>query len=66
MPPTPVNISPADDSSWEVSPIERFEANKHFQKLDSNRNGYVEGKQATNFMWNYNLSSEDLARIWYV
>lgn len=64
-PPTPVHITPADDS-WEVSPIERFEANKHFQKLDSNRNGYVEGKQATNFMWNYNLSSEDLARIWYV
>ena len=65
IPPTPVHILPAD-VSWDVSPIERFEANKHFQKLDYNRNGYIEGKQAANFMLNYNLSSEDLARIWYV
>ena len=66
MPPTPEYIPPAADDSWDVSPIERFEANKHFQKLDYNRNGYIEGKQAANFMLNYNLSSEDLARIWYV
>jgi epidermal growth factor receptor substrate 15 len=64
-PTTPAHIPPAE-VSWDVSPIERFEANKHFQKLDPNRNGYIEGKQAANFMWNYNLSSEDLARIWYV
>jgi epidermal growth factor receptor substrate 15 len=54
------------DDSWDVTPIEKFEANKHFQKLDFNCNGYIEGKQAANFMWNYNLSSEDLARILYV
>ena len=66
MPPTPEYVPPAADDSWDVSPIERFEANKHFQKLDYNRNGYIEGKQAANFMLNYNLSSEDLARIWYV
>jgi epidermal growth factor receptor substrate 15 len=65
IPPTSGHIPPAHDS-WDVSPIERSEANKHFQKLDSDRNGYIEGKQATNFMWNYNLSSEDLAHIWYV
>lgn len=58
---TPVHIL---DDSWDVLPIERFEANKHFQKLDFNRIGYIEGKQATNFMLNYKLSSEDLARIW--
>ena len=61
--PTPVHILPADNS-WDVLPIERFEAIKHFQKLDFNRNGYIEGKQAANFMLNYNLSSEDLAHIW--
>ena len=59
--PTPGHIL---EDSWDVLPIERFEANKHFQELDFNRNGYIEGKQAANFMLNYNLSSEDLARIW--
>ena len=63
--PTPEYNFPADDS-WDVLPIERFEANKHFQELDSNRNGYIEGKQAANFMRNYNLSSKDVAHIWYV
>ena len=62
----PVTTSTPADDSWDVTPIEIFEADKHFQKLDFNRNGYIEGKQAANFMWNYNLSSEDLARIWYV
>ena len=65
IPSTSVYNIPTDDS-WDVSANEMFEANKHFQKLDFNRNGYIEGKQAANFMWNYNLSSEDLARIWYV
>lgn len=65
LPPTPAHNPPAD-VSWDVLPIERFEANKHFQKLDYNRNGYIERKQAANFMLNYNLSSEDFARIWYV
>lgn len=61
----PTSVHTLDDS-WDVLPMERFEANKHFQKLDFNRNGYIEGRQAANFMLNYNLSSEDLARIWYV
>ena len=61
MLPSPVYIP---EDSWDVLPVERFEANKLFQKLDFNRNGYIEGKQAANFMLNYNLSSEDLARIW--
>ena len=65
----PIRRAPVDlpaDGAWDVSPIERFEANKHFQKLDFDRNGYIEGKQAVNFMLNYNLPSEDLARIRYV
>lgn len=61
--PGPAPVHTLDDS-WDVLPFERLEANKHFQKLDFNRNGYIEGKQAANFMLNYNLSSEDLARIW--
>ena len=60
---TPVHIL---NDSWDVLPIERLQANKIFQDLDFNRNGYIEGKQAANFMMNYNLSSEELARIWYV
>ena len=52
--------------SWDITPIEMFEANKHFQKLDLDRKGYIEGKTVTSFMSNYNLVSEDLARIWCV
>lgn len=62
--PTPGNIPLVD--SWDVSPIERFEANKHFQKLDLDSKGYLEKKTVTNFMSTYNLVPEDLARIWYV
>ena len=64
--PTPVHISSADDDPWDVSPIERFEANKHFQKLDLDQKGYIEGKTVTQFMSTYNLVSEDLAHIWCV
>lgn len=64
IPLTPVHNPPADD--WDVPPVERVEADKHFRKLDLDRNGYIEGKTAANFMLSYRLSSADLARIWCV
>jgi hypothetical protein len=62
---TPAHSPPADDS-WDVSPIEKFEADKQFQKLDLDHKGYIGAKTVTNFISSYNLVSEDLARIWCV
>jgi epidermal growth factor receptor substrate 15 len=64
IPMIPVHSLP--DDSWDVSLIERAEAENHFQKLDLDHKGYIEGVTAANFMLSYKLSSADLAHIWCV
>ena len=51
---------------WDVSEVERAEADKYFGGLDPNNKGVVEGEMALPFMMASGLAVETLAHIWCV
>ncbi|TFK38056.1 hypothetical protein BDQ12DRAFT_606218 [Crucibulum laeve] len=62
-------ISPGASSSsytshWDVDAHERLEYNHHFDLLDSQNRGFVDGDAAAKFMLKFKLPAEDRAHIW--
>ena len=51
---------------WDVSDVERAEADKYFGGLDPNNKGVIEGEMALPFMMASGLPVETLAHIWSV
>ncbi|KAG5646744.1 hypothetical protein DXG03_002426 [Asterophora parasitica] len=52
------------DVGWEINPVAKATADYHFDSLDPEKTGFVEGDVAAKFMLGYDLRSEDLAHIW--
>jgi epidermal growth factor receptor substrate 15 len=50
--------------SWDVSPTEKASSDRHFDTLDSQKQGYIEGDVAVPFMLDSTLAEEVLAEIW--
>jgi epidermal growth factor receptor substrate 15 len=48
----------------DVSPAEKASSDRHFDTLDSQKRGYIEGDVAVPFMLDSTLPAEDLAEIW--
>lgn len=51
---------------WDVKPTIRARADRHFDILDPDGRGFVEGEAAAKFMLRYRLPPDDLAQIWSV
>jgi epidermal growth factor receptor substrate 15 len=50
--------------AWDVSPAEKASSDRHFDTLDSQKRGYIEGDVAVPFMLDSTLPAEVLAEIW--
>lgn len=51
---------------WDVTPAEKASADAFFDKLDTQKRGYIEGDVAVPFMLESKLPGGDLAQVWYV
>ena len=51
-------------AAWDVTPVEKANADKLFDNLDSQKRGYIEGDVAVPFMIDSKLPENDLALIW--
>lgn len=60
---SPLDATQIDD--WDVTPAERLDADHHYDTLDPDPSGYVEGDVAAKFLLRFKLPPEDLAHIWY-
>jgi len=62
------SISPTrENSEWDVSVIEQAEAQSHFNNLDIDKKGLLDGDESARFMLKFfNLSPNDIAQIWFV
>ena len=49
---------------WDVSAQEKQQFDAYFDKIDSNRAGAIQGKEAVEFFKNSRLAEADLAHIW--
>ncbi|KAI8342521.1 hypothetical protein BC941DRAFT_466189 [Chlamydoabsidia padenii] len=49
---------------WDVTATEKTQYDTFFDKIDSQRNGFVQGKEAVEFFKNSQLPDGDLAHIW--
>lgn len=49
---------------WDVSAQEKQQFDAYFDKIDSNRVGAIQGKEAVEFFKNSRLAETDLAHIW--
>lgn len=60
-------FSRANTEEWDVSVIEQAEANGHFETLDTEKNGLVDGDESARFMLKFfRLPPGDIAQIWSV
>lgn len=50
--------------AWDVTPAEKANADRFFDRLDTAKRGYIEGDIAVPFMLESTLSEEVLALIW--
>jgi epidermal growth factor receptor substrate 15 len=50
--------------AWDVTPAEKASADKLFDRLDTQKRGYIESDVAVPFMLQSKLPEEDLASIW--
>ncbi|KAH9048516.1 hypothetical protein EDB84DRAFT_1456393 [Lactarius hengduanensis] len=50
--------------AWDVTPVEKANADKFFDTLDVQKRGYIEGDVAVPFMIDSKLPEDDLALIW--
>jgi epidermal growth factor receptor substrate 15 len=64
--PAPRKPDRTQSDDWDVSPAERLDADRHFDVLDPDQSGFVEGDIAAKFMLKFKLPPEDLAHIWFV
>lgn len=72
--PKPTSINPppfipqrnGHTAQWDVTPVEKANADRFFDELDSTGRGYIEGDVAVPFMLKSNLPGEDLAQVWCV
>ncbi|KXN84397.1 hypothetical protein AN958_12656 [Leucoagaricus sp. SymC.cos] len=57
--------SRANGEDWDVSAIEQAEARTHFDTLDADKKGLVDGDESARFMIKcFRLSPSDIAQIW--
>jgi len=61
-------VSPIrEESEWDVSVIEQAEAQSHFDNLDIDKKGLLDGDESARFMLKFfNLLPNDIAQIWFV
>lgn len=53
--------------SWDVSTLEQAEASRHFDTLDTEMSGFVDGDDSARFMLKlFRLPASDVAEIWFV
>jgi hypothetical protein len=56
-----------NNEEWNVSVIERTEAFGHFETLDVDKTGMIDGDESARFMLKFfKLSPTDIAHIWFV
>jgi epidermal growth factor receptor substrate 15 len=60
------NTLSQNDTQWEITPVEKAEADSFFDGLDTRKLGYIEGEIAVPFMLKSQLPGEELAQIWSV
>jgi hypothetical protein len=52
---------------WDISTLEQAEANRHFDTLDTEMSGFVDGDESARFMLKFfRLPAGDVAEIWFV
>ena len=52
-------------AEWDVTPTEKAACDRHFDTLDTQRKGFIEGEIAVPFMLKSQLPGEILAQVWY-
>lgn len=52
-------------AEWDVTPAEKAASDRHFDTLDTQRKGFIEGEIAVPFMLKSQLPGEILAQVWY-
>ncbi|CAO3620236.1 unnamed protein product [Cunninghamella echinulata] len=50
--------------TWDVTPTEKSQYDTFFDRIDSQRQGFIQGKEAVEFFKNSRLPDNDLAHIW--
>lgn len=56
----------AGQHAWDVTPVEKANADRFFDTLDTQKVDYIEGDVAVPFMLQSNLPEDTLAQVWYV
>lgn len=51
-------------AEWDVTPAEKAASDRHFDTLDTQRKGFIEGEIAVPFMLKSQLPGEILAQVW--
>ncbi len=60
-------IAQSNNDPWEVSVVEQAEANGHFDTLDADKTGMIDGDESARFMLKFfRLPPGDIATIWFV
>ncbi|KAF8461190.1 hypothetical protein DFH94DRAFT_96254, partial [Russula ochroleuca] len=62
--PFPAVSVPHSQPAWDVTPTEKATSDKHFDGLDKQKRGYIEGEVAVPFMLQSKLPGDVLASIW--
>lgn len=52
-------------AEWDVTTAEKAACDRHFDTLDTQRKGFIEGEIAVPFMLKSQLPGEILAQVWY-
>ncbi|EKM77366.1 hypothetical protein AGABI1DRAFT_77389 [Agaricus bisporus var. burnettii JB137-S8] len=56
---------PKAEPPWDVSTLEQAEADRHFDTLDTEKSGFVDGDESARFMLKFfRLPASDIAEIW--
>ncbi|KAG8217218.1 hypothetical protein J3R82DRAFT_5304 [Butyriboletus roseoflavus] len=63
VPPFP-SVVPQATGLWDVTPVEKANADRFFDNLDSHNRGYIEGDVTVPFMLQSKLPEEVLAQVW--
>lgn len=59
--------TPTNNDRWDVSVIEQAEANGHFDTLDTDQTGLIDGDESARYMLKFfKLPPSDVATIWFV
>jgi len=66
LPARPSALVNGNTVDWDVTPAEKVASDRHFDSLDAQKRGYIEGEIAVPFMLKSQLPGEALAQIWCV